>query len=208
MPGQRVRGAELPALVIAVVGAALLWGTFHAARGSAAFWIVGYALAAVWVLGSFAVARVEAGSTDPRTIGVAAGAGVAAFVVFYGAYRLLREIPVISGALHGVVGTADAAHVVPVLVLAVVNAVAEEVFFRGAVFSLIASRTDGRGDAVIWSTVIYAVVTAASFNVALVIAAVVLGALLAMVRQWAGGVVAPAITHVVWSTLMLLALHR
>jgi membrane protease YdiL (CAAX protease family) len=93
-----------------------------------------------------------------------------------------------------------------VLALAVVNAVAEEVFFRGAVVSLV-----GRGDqrrAVVGSTLLYGLVTVASLNVALVIAALGMGLVFAVVRWWSGGVVAPATCHATWSVLMLLAIHR
>jgi hypothetical protein len=49
-------------------------------------------------------------------------------------------------------------------------------------------------------------VTVATGNPMLVFAAVTLGAVLGRQRQVAGTVVAPAITHVTWSTLMLFAL--
>jgi membrane protease YdiL (CAAX protease family) len=203
----RYRRADTTAIATLVVGAVLLWGTFHAAKGGAAFWIVGFLLAAVWVIGALSTATGAWGDLDVPTLAAATAAGLATFAVFYVAYRVLREIPVLSGALHGVVGTADAGHVVPVLALAIVNAIAEELFFRGALFSLVASRSGAR-EAAIWTTVIYALVTAASFNVALVIAAVVMGGVFALLRWWSRGMVAPAVAHVVWSTGMLLALHR
>jgi membrane protease YdiL (CAAX protease family) len=188
------------------VGAALLWGTFHTPRGEAGFWAVGFGLAAVWILGAVLAAPVTLGRRRPVVLAGAAVVGVGAFGVVDLAYRLLRDVPLLSGALDRVVGTADAAHVVAVLALAVVNAVAEEVFFRGAVTSLV-----GRGDprrAVLASTLLYGLVTAASLNVALVIAALGMGLVFAVVRWWARGVVAPAVCHVTWSVLMLLAIHR
>ena len=62
--------------------------------------------------------------------------------------------------------------------------------------------------AVVGSTLLYGLVTAASLNVALVIAALGMGFVFAVVRWWARGVVAPAVCHVTWSVLMLLAIHR
>ena len=45
-------------------------------------------------------------------------------------------------------------------------------------------------------------------NAALVGAAVVTGVLLSLERRQSGGILASIVTHVVWSTLMLLALPR
>jgi membrane protease YdiL (CAAX protease family) len=189
-----------------VVGAALLWGTFHTTRGELSFWLVGFALAAVWFAGAFVVGGVGVGRTSATAVAAAVGTGVAAFGFVYLAYRLLRDVPWVGDALDRVVGTADAAAVWAVLALAVVNAVAEEVFFRGALGTVI-GRED-RWRFVVGTTVVYALVTAASANVALVLAAVGMGALFAVVASLAGGVVAPALCHVTWSTLMLLALPR
>jgi membrane protease YdiL (CAAX protease family) len=189
-----------------VAGAALLWGTFHTARGEVAFWLVGFGLAAVWIFGGLVAAPVHLGRRGPVVLGGAAGLGAGAFAVVYLAYRLLRDVPVLSGALDRVVGTAHAAHVGAVVALAVVNALAEEVFFRGALVS-----TLGRGDprrTVLVSSAVYGLVTVASLNVALVIAAVGMGAVFALVAWVARGVLAPAVCHVTWSVLMLVALHR
>ena len=54
----------------------------------------------------------------------------------------------------------------------------------------------------------YAIVTAATGNVALVIAAAVMGALFSLERRSTRGVLAPMVTHLTWSTLMVLALPR
>jgi membrane protease YdiL (CAAX protease family) len=79
--------------------------------------------------------------------------------------------------------------------------VGEEVFFRGALFAAI-----GRNHAVPISTAIYALVTVATGNPMLVFAAVVMGALFALQRRATGGILAPLLTHLVWSMIMLLAL--
>ena len=51
-------------------------------------------------------------------------------------------------------------------------------------------------------------VTAATGNVALVIAAVVMGTLFSAERLSTRGVLAPMLTHLTWTTLMVLALPR
>jgi hypothetical protein len=55
---------------------------------------------------------------------------------------------------------------------------------------------------------LYVVVTSATGNVALVIAAVVMGAVFSLERLSTRGVLAPMVTHVTWSTLMVLGLPR
>jgi membrane protease YdiL (CAAX protease family) len=199
------RGAA--AISAVVLGAALLWATFHTERGSTAFWLVGYALAAVWVVGAAAVGGVRPGRASVAPLLASVGVGIAAFGVVYASSRLLADVPVLGGALDRVEGTADAAHVGAVLLLAVVNAVSEELFFRGALASMVRP-SDAAMRTILTTTVVYALVTAASLNVALVLAAVGMGLLFAVLAWWSRGVIAPSVCHVVWSTLMLVALHR
>jgi membrane protease YdiL (CAAX protease family) len=206
------RSARRPAVlaVTVVAGAGLLWATFHTTRGEAPFWLAGFALAAVWIGGAMAMGGVGVGRTDAVTLVPAALGGAVAFVAFYVAYRLLRDVAVLGGALHRVSGTAASAHLGALVALAIVNSVAEEMFFRGALVDAVATRSRSR--AASWrglavSVAVYAVVTAASGNVALVIAAAVMGALFALLRWWGDGVAAPILCHAVWSTLMLLAIH-
>jgi hypothetical protein len=56
--------------------------------------------------------------------------------------------------------------------------------------------------------VAYVVVTAASGNGMLVFAAAVMGTLFALERRVTRGILAPALTHVTWSALMLFLLPR
>ena len=56
------------------------------------------------------------------------------------------------------------------------------------------------------STVAYLVATLATGNVMLAFAAVVLGVVVGLERRASGGVLAPILTHVTWSTVMLFAL--
>jgi membrane protease YdiL (CAAX protease family) len=59
---------------------------------------------------------------------------------------------------------------------------------------------------VLWTTVAYAVTTAATGNVMLAFAAAVLGLVVGLERRASGGILAPAITHITWSLSMLLLL--
>ena len=91
--------------------------------------------------------------------------------------------------------------VTPVLLLiTVVNGVAEELFFRGALYAAVPRYP------VVWSTVAYVVATLATGNFMLAFAAVLLGVVVGLERRASGGILAPILTHVTWSTVMLFAL--
>ena len=85
--------------------------------------------------------------------------------------------------------------------ITLVNGVAEELFFRGALFAAI-----GEWHPVLISTVLYASATIAGGNPVLVFAALVLGTVVALQRRASGGLLAPILTHITWSLSMLLVL--
>jgi len=87
-----------------------------------------------------------------------------------------------------------------VLAIALVNGVAEELFFRGAAYAAITRRP------VLWTTVAYAIATLATGNLKLCFAAILLGALVGLERRASGGILAPILTHCSWSLTMLLVL--
>jgi membrane protease YdiL (CAAX protease family) len=59
---------------------------------------------------------------------------------------------------------------------------------------------------VIISTVVYTIATLASGNPMLGFAAVLLGYVMGLQRRASGGILAPILTHVSWSAVMVLAL--
>ena len=81
-----------------------------------------------------------------------------------------------------------------------VNGIAEELFFRGAAYAAITRHP------VVWTTVAYTVATAATGNVMLLFAAVLLGVVVGLQRRASGGILAPILTHCTWSIAMLLLL--
>ena len=84
---------------------------------------------------------------------------------------------------------------------AYINGLAEELFFRGALYTAL-----GRTRPVLISTVLYAIATSASGNPMLGFAAVILGTVCALERRATGGVLAPVLTHLVWGAIMVLTL--
>ncbi len=188
----------------AVVGAVLLGLTLRAGPGGSAFYLWGFALAATWGVGALLSGPLHLGRLDGRRhlLGPAA-LGVVAFGGFAGAAVVVRQVPALDDWVAEVIGRADAGRLGLVLAVALTNGLAEELFFRGALYSAF-----GRHRPWLWSTLTYVVVTAATGNAALVLAAAVMGTLFALERRSTRGVLAPATTHLVWSVLMVLFLPR
>jgi membrane protease YdiL (CAAX protease family) len=88
-----------------------------------------------------------------------------------------------------------------IVLIALVNGVAEELFFRGALYTAL-----GRFYPVAISTLLYAVATSATGNPMLGFAALILGTVCGLQRRATGGVLAPVLTHMVWGLIMVVAL--
>ena len=58
----------------------------------------------------------------------------------------------------------------------------------------------------LWTTLAYTLVTLATGNVMLAVAAVILGVVVGLERRATGGILAPALTHITWSLSLLLVL--
>jgi membrane protease YdiL (CAAX protease family) len=191
-----------------VVGTTLTALTLRVPRGSVAFYVAGFAQAGVWGGASLANAPIAwAGRWDRvHEVLTGAGLGLLSFVAFVGAAAVGRHIGFLAGSIDSVLRKADAGPVVLVLALALVNGVAEELFFRGLVID--ATARFGAVAAASISTALYVAVTAVGGNNALTLAALVMGTLFAIERVVSRGLLVPIVTHVVWSTLMILALPR
>jgi uncharacterized protein len=192
--------------VTLVVGTALLAVALRVPRGSVWFTVLGLLVAATWTVGSFVSGPIPFQpdrDTAWRTLLGPIVIGVAAFGAFLVAYLLARHLPLVGPAVVGVLATADAGPTALVLFVALVNGVGEELFFRGALHAALEPHRPA-----VAATIVYVAVTAATGNIALVIAAVVMGALFSLERLSTRGVLAPMVTHLTWSTLMVLALPR
>jgi CAAX protease family protein len=189
-----------------VIGTVLLAATLRVPRGSSVFTLLGFALAAVWIVGALVSGPIPLRPVAQSTVRVtlSAGAlGAAAFVAFLSASVVGHHLPVISGALDTVLAKADAAPVALVLGIALINAVAEELFFRGALHAAFE-----RHRPVPLTTACYVIVTATTGNLALVVAAAVMGSLFSVERRSTGSVLASVVTHCTWTALVVLALPR
>ena len=198
------RRRRVVVVLTSVIGAVLLGLTLQTGVGSTAFYPLALALAVTWTLGALLSGPLHLGRLDGRrNVAVPAVIGTVVFAGFAIAAVVLRQVPALHDLVAAVISRADAGSLALVLTLALVNGLAEELFFRGALYSAFAQHRP-----VLWSTVAYIAVTAAAGNAMLVLAAAVMGALFAVERRSTRGILAPATTHLVWSTLMIFFLPR
>ncbi len=204
-------GFESPAMVkrrrrtvatVSAVGAGMLGFSLSREPGSKLFYSSTVALALTWTVGGLASGPLHLGRTDDRPprrpVAAPALTGVASFGVFYGAALMVRRIPVLNRALANVLRYADDGTTPLVAGVTAANGVAEEIFFRGALYAAL-----GDHHPVAASTAAYTLATVPTRNPALVLAAGLMGAVWALQRRESKGILAPAITHVTWSLLML-----
>jgi membrane protease YdiL (CAAX protease family) len=205
-PPSVVRRRRLVVAITIVIGAAVLGFTLRRHPGESSFYWLTFLLAAVWTVGGFVSGPLHLGGICWRgrnqrpvitgtTVGLLLGG---AFVV---GGLIAREIPAVSTLITHVLLFAHQGSFLLIVAITVVNAIAEEIFFRGALYTAL-----GRYHPVVISTVLYTCATLASGNPMLGFAAVILGTVCAFERRASGGVLAPVLTHFVWGLIMVLAL--
>lgn len=187
-----------------VAGAGLLGLGLSTRPGSRAFYGTTMAVAGVYTAGGFASGPLHLGWVQlrdrsmRRPVLTPVATGVGAFGFFYGCAHVAKRIPPLSRAIASILQFADEGESSLVLMTTLANGVAEEVFFRGAVYAALDDR-----QAVLGSTAVYMVATVPTRNPALVLAAGVMGGLWGLQRRASNGLQAPVLTHLTWSTLML-----
>ncbi|KAA0022203.1 CPBP family glutamic-type intramembrane protease [Antrihabitans cavernicola] len=189
-----------------VIGAVLLGISLSVEPGEAKFYPLTIGVAAVWIIGGFLSGPLHLGRINfagalrrpvitPIAIGLAAGA------VFVLGGLMVREIPPLRDFTASVLDHAKFGSLPLIVFITLLNGVAEEIFFRGAFFA-----AAGRKRPVLITTIVYTIATLATGNPMLGFAAILLGFVLGLQRRASGGIMAPVITHVTWSTVMVLAL--
>ncbi|MEU7867343.1 type II CAAX endopeptidase family protein [Dactylosporangium sp. NPDC049140] len=201
-----VRRRRIVVAATLVAGAVLLGWSLTIRPGDPLFYATTLAVAATWVAGSLLSGRLHLGRIlyrdqlrRPVLTPIATGLLVGA--VFVAGALVVAHIPPLRDYAGEVLDHARYGAIVPITAVTVLNGLAEEVFFRGALFAAI-----GRVRPVLISTVVYALATIATANPMLVFAAAVLGTVLGLQRRASGGILAPMLTHVTWSMVMLFAL--
>jgi membrane protease YdiL (CAAX protease family) len=206
-PPSVIRRRRIVVAVVLVIGAALLGYSLTRPPGDDSFYWLTLGLAGVWAVGALVSGPLHLGcirfrgrNQRPFITGTAVGLALGAAFVVGG--LIAREIPGVREYITRVLEFADYGPLLLVTFITVINGVAEEMFFRGAVYTAL-----GRHYPIIISTVLYVIATSATTgNPMLGFAAIILGTVCALERRVTGGVLAPMLTHFFWGLVLVLAL--
>lgn len=204
-PPEVLRRRRVVTACVAVVGSVVLGLSLRVDPGSASFYWFTLALAGVWMIGALLAGRLHLGHIEHRSdlvrpvlTPIAVGLGLVA--LFAVGALLVREIPPLDHQVRTVLDFADEGQLPLVLLVTVVNGIAEELFFRGAVYAAVTRHP------VAISTLANTVVVLATGNVMLAFAAIVLAFVVGLERRASGGILGPILTHVTWSGAMVFVL--
>lgn len=194
--------------VTLVVGAALLGISLNLTPGDNRFYLFTILLASVWTVGSLASgpihlgwAHTRQGTRHARPVVQPIALGVVAVAAACLIAGVAAQFPAAREQMNAVLDYARFASLPLVALITLINGLSEELFFRGALFAAIGERYP-----VLWTTGLYALTTTVTGNPMLVLAAVILGLLVGLQRRVTGGILAPMLTHVIWSLSMLFIL--
>ncbi|OBH13118.1 MULTISPECIES: CPBP family intramembrane glutamic endopeptidase [unclassified Mycobacterium] len=201
-----VRRRRVIVTITLVVGAAMLGFSLRRHPGESSFYWLTLALAGVWFAGGLISGPLHLGGIcwrgrNQRPVITGTTIGLLLGAVFVVGGLIAREITPVAELITRVLEYAHHGWYPVIVAITLVNGVAEEVFFRGALYTAL-----GRYHPVLISTVLYACATLASGNPMLGFAAVILGTVCAFERRATGGVLAPMLTHLVWGLIMVLVL--
>jgi CAAX protease family protein len=201
-----IRRRRIVVVIVLAIGAALLGFSLTRTPGDASFYWLTLGLAAVWAVGALGAGPLPLGSVrfrgrDQRPVIAGTVVGLLVGGAFVVGGLVAREIPPVRDYVVSVLEFANFGALWLVVLITVVNGVAEEMFFRGSLYTAL-----GRFHPEMVSTLVYAVAVLATGNPMLGFAGIVLGGVCAFERRVTGGVLAPMLTHFFWGLVMVLAL--
>ena len=200
------RRRQVVAAVVVLVGAGVLGWSLRLEPGGDLFYVAAIVLAGVWAAGAFLSGRLHLGriageaEVFVRPILAPILLGLLMVGIFILGALVVREIEPLATYVSSVLAYADEGSLTALAIITFFNGIAEELFFRGAMYAAIPRHP------VLWTTVAYVVATLATGNVMLGFAAVLLGAVCGLERRASGGILAPILTHITWSLSMLFLL--
>ena len=204
-PSTALRRRQLTVLIVAVVGAVVLGFSLRVEPGSTSFYWFTLILAVVWVVGAIVsgplhLGRISYGSGYARPVVTPVVVGLVLVALFVVGGLVVREIPALDTQVRHVLVFADEGVLPLVVLVTAVNGIAEELFFRGALYAAVTRHP------VTVTTVANALVVLAAGNLMLTFAAVLLALVVGLERRASGGILGPILTHVTWSGALLFVL--
>ena len=206
-PPSVIKRRRIAVAFVLVIGAVLLGYSLGLEPGDASFYWLTLVLAAVWTIGALASGPLHLGGVRfrgrnqrPVITGTVVGLAVGSAFVLGG--LVAREIPALAGYVTRVLEFANYQTLWLMVFSILLNGIAEELFFRGALYTALEKHHPA-----IVSTIIYTIaIFVATRNPMLAFAALILGSVCAWERRATGGVLAPILTHMVWGLIMVLVL--
>ncbi|MFM6851783.1 MAG: CPBP family intramembrane glutamic endopeptidase [Terrabacter sp.] len=189
-----------------VVGSAVLAWALRITPGDPLFYVATLGLAAVWIVGALLSGPLHAGmgrtrrGEETRPVVQSLALGALLLAVFLLGALVVARIPLLREPVDQLLDHARFGSFAAVLAITFLNGVVEEIYFRGALYAAIPRHP------VALTTLLYALTTVGSGVPLLVFAAAVIGVVTGLQRRVTGGFLGPIITHVVWSTGMLVLL--
>ena len=207
-PDSAFHRRRVVAAVTLLVGAVVLAWALRIEPGDPTFYVATFALAAVWAGGAFLSGplhlgrgHTRAGRGSSRAIVQSLALGFLLLGVFMLGSVVVARIPVLREPVQELLDHARFGSLALVALITTVNGIAEELYFRGALYAGV-----GRRHAVAVTTVVYTLVTATSGIPLLILAGALVGLVVGFQRRVTGGILGPAITHLTWSLGMLFLL--
>lgn len=204
-PEQLVHRRWVSAVTLAVGSFMMAW-TIRTPPGDPALYAATLAIGTTWVVGALLSGKLYPGAGNTRQGANTSRAilqslllGLLLIVLFLVGGAVVSAIPVLRDPLLGLVAHARLAILPLVIGLLVLNAVAEELFFRGGLYAA----TGGLHEVLI-TTFVYALSTVPTGIPMLVVGSTVLGSVVGLQRRATGGVLGPILTHLTWLAGMLL----
>ena len=199
------RRRQVVAAIVVLVGAIVLGWSLRLEPGGNTFYVAAVLLAGIWAAGAFLsgrlhLGRISGGEVFIRPILAPILLGLLLVGVFVLGSLVVREIDPLADYVSSVLEYADQGSLTILAAITFVNGIAEELFFRGAMYAAIPRHP------VFWTTIAYVGATLATGNVMLAFAAILLGTVCGLERRASGGILAPILTHITWSLSMLFLL--
>lgn len=207
-PDAAFRRRRVVVVATLLVGAGVLTWALRIEPGDPMFYVATLVLAAVWAVGALLSgplhlgrARTRSGELSGRAVVQSLALGLLLLAIFLIGSVVVARVPFLREPVDGLLDHAQLGSLALVAAITAVNGIAEELYFRGAMYAAV-----GRRHAVLVTTGMNALVVATSGIPLLVLAAVILALVVGLQRRVTGGILGPIVTHLTWSLGMLFLL--